>query len=439
MVHAVALRHDSTLGDLASHDAHVSGHAPGSHVAALFDAQRDLPGLIVLLEDGSAQVISRQSFFQLMSLPFGRELYLCRQIRLLLDVHQMPALLLPWNTPIADAARAALKRPANAVYEPLLIGLPDGGYRLIDVHAVLLAQTELLAEAQVARAHSEKFASLGQIAAGIAHEINNPLAFVSNNLAVIERDCRAVRDILSLYGQGTAVLGEHAAPLTAKIAELAEQIDLPYTLENLPDMLARSREGIKRIERIICDLRDFVRLDEGDFDDADLNAGVVSTVRMVQSKANDRDVILDLDLQPLPPVACFPAKINQVVMNLVVNGIDACVDGGRVTVATRRQGSEVCISVQDTGIGIDPAIGGRIFDPFFTTKPVGSGTGLGLSISYGIIRDHGGRIDFNSSPGHGSTFQVHLPASPGASRSPVSFTVFTDALPEAKTPARRAL
>jgi len=438
MVTGVGLSRDSTLGDLASHAAQVEGHATGRQVAALFDAHQDLPGLIVVLDDGSAQVISRQSFFHLMSQPFSRELYLSRQIRLLLDVHPVTPLLLPSDTRISDAARTALERPSAAVYEPVLIGLPDGAYRLLDVHSLLLAQTELLAEAQVARAQSEKSASLGQIAAGVAHEINNPLAFVSNNMAVIDRDIRSICDLVSLYAQGDPVLAEHAGPIHERVAKLAERIDLPYTLENLPQMLSRSREGLKRIQRIVSDLRDFVRLDESDFDVADLNEGVVSTLKMLQGRARDQGVAVDLDLQPLPRVECFPTKINQVVMNLVTNGIDACAGGGRVTVSTRPEKSAVCISVQDTGIGIDPSIHGRIFDPFFTTKPVGSGTGMGLSISYGIVRDHGGHIDFKSSPGNGSTFRVYLPTSQRPAKSPVSLAVFTDTLRDgANAPALR--
>ncbi len=427
MVGCVGLRQDSTLGDLTSHDAQVAGDAPGNDVAALFDAQQDLPGLIVRMRDGSAQVISRQSFYKLMSQPFSREVYLKRQIRLLFDVHRVPPLRLRSHTRVDDAARTALERPVATVYEPVLIAFPDGQYRLLDVHSLLLAQTELLAEAQVARAQSEKFASLGQIAAGVAHEINNPLAFVSNNLAVLQRDIRAVSELIGLYGQGDAVLWEHAAPLQERIVELAERIDLPYTLQNIPDILARSREGLKRIERIVCGLRDFVRLDESDFDIADINAGVVSTLQMLQSKAKERGVAVELDLQPLPPVACFPTRINQVVMNLVANGIDACSGGGRITIQTRPEESAVCISVQDTGTGIDPLIRGRIFDPFFTTKPVGSGTGLGLSISYGIVRDHGGRIDFKTSPGHGSTFQVYLPTAQTPRPGAVSLAADTSA------------
>jgi signal transduction histidine kinase len=150
-------------------------------------------------------------------------------------------------------------------------------------------------------------------------------------------------------------------------------------------------------------------LDESDLSEVDLNAGIESTVNIIRSKATDRHVHLQLDLRPLPPVSCYPAKINQVVMNLVANAIDACGPGKVVTIRTSPVGQEVRVEVIDNGCGINPSIQPRIFEPFFTTKPVGEGTGLGLSISHGIIRDHGGSIEVKSAPGQGSVFIVHLP------------------------------
>jgi signal transduction histidine kinase len=141
----------------------------------------------------------------------------------------------------------------------------------------------------------------------------------------------------------------------------------------------------------------------------DLNAGVESTVNIIQGHAKKKRVTIDKQLTPLPPVTCHPAKVNQVVMNLVGNAIDASPEGGRVTIATRANGSHVSIDVSDSGPGVPDTIRERIFDPFFTTKPPGEGTGLGLSISYGIVRDHGGTIELVSKPGEGARFVVTLP------------------------------
>jgi signal transduction histidine kinase len=173
--------------------------------------------------------------------------------------------------------------------------------------------------------------------------------------------------------------------------------------------MARSRDGLKRIQHIVKDLRDFARLDESDLHEVDLNAGIESTVNIIRGQAKKQDVELQLDLAPLPGVTCYPAKINQVVLNLVANAIDACSAGGKVTVSTKANGDGVAIEIADTGSGIDPAVAAKIFDPFFTTKPQGKGTGLGLSISYGIVRAHGGTINFETQLGRGTRFHIDLP------------------------------
>jgi signal transduction histidine kinase len=206
----------------------------------------------------------------------------------------------------------------------------------------------------------------------------------------------------------------------SRVRELAERIDLAYTLGNLEGLLTRSREGLRRIQQIVKDLRDFARLDESDLHEVDLNAGIESTINIIQGQAKKQQVTLEADLAPLPPVTCYPAKINQVVLNLVANALDACSPGGKVTVSTRADGDAVEIAVADTGGGIDPAIREKIFDPFFTTKPQGKGTGLGLSISYGIVQTHGGSIDFQSTPGRGTRFTVRLPRRLPAERDKVT-------------------
>jgi len=283
---------------------------------------------------------------------------------------------------------------------------------------------------------SEKLAGLGQLVAGVAHEINNPLAFVGNNVAVLQRDVKSVVEMLSRYQKADAVITGHEPALSAELRELAEQIDLPYTLANLYELLARSRDGLRRIQQIVNDLRHFARLDDADLHDADLNAGIESTLNIVQGKAKSRRVRIEKQLGVLPPVSCFPAKVNQVVMNLLTNAIDASPEGAVITIRTSvvaagpdKQAPSaasgqvpekvgpirepaVRIEVIDEGAGIPPAIRPRIFDPFFTTKPPGHGTGLGLSISYGIIQDHGGSIDVENSPGKGATFVVTLPLKP---------------------------
>jgi PAS domain S-box-containing protein len=271
---------------------------------------------------------------------------------------------------------------------------------------------EALKAAQTQLVHTERLAALGTLVAGVAHEINNPLSFVNNNVAVLQRDVSALSALLDLYRQADGLLAEHRPDLAARLRDLAEQMDLRYTLSNLEGLMARSRDGLKRIQQIVKDLREFARIDESDLHEVDVNAGVESTVNIIRGQAKQRQVAVELNLAPLPEVTCFPAKINQVVLNLVVNAIDACPPEGKVAVSTRPTADGVELVVADTGHGIDPAIRDKIFDPFFTTKPQGKGTGLGLSISYGIVQAHGGQIDVDSVLGQGTRFVVRLPLKP---------------------------
>jgi two-component system NtrC family sensor kinase len=280
-----------------------------------------------------------------------------------------------------------------------------------------MARSEREAHAQLKQAQSqlvqqEKLASLGQIVAGVAHEINNPVAFVSNNVAVLGRDVGEMRDILALYGEADRLIASGLPELAARLADYRERVDMVYTLSNIQGLLQRSREGLKRIQQIVGHLRLFAHLDEGDVNEADLNDGIESTAAIIVGHARKKQIRLAMDLGPLPPVTCNAARINQVVMNLLTNAIDACSDGGQISVRTRKTDQGVTIEVSDTGCGIPHDVRDRIFDPFFTTKPVGQGTGLGLSISYGIIKDHDGAIEVRSEPGHGAHFVVSLPLRP---------------------------
>jgi PAS domain S-box-containing protein len=267
---------------------------------------------------------------------------------------------------------------------------------------------EQLKQAQSTMVQTEKLAGLGQMVAGVAHEINNPLSFVSNNVVVIQRDVSSLVELIELFRAGENSL---PAELRERVKELEDRIDLAYTMENLRGLFGRTREGVRRIQQIVRDLRDFARLDEADLHEIDLNAGIESTVNIIQGHAKKKRVSVKTQLAPLPPVTCYPAKVNQVVMNLVGNAIDASNEGGEVCVRSRldRDGQSVVLEIEDHGCGIPEAIKGRIFDPFFTTKPPGEGTGLGLSISYGIVRDHGGKIDVESQVGQGTRFVVCLP------------------------------
>ncbi len=310
----------------------------------------------------------------------------------------------------------------NKQYQAGAMALYELNRRLEERNAQLqrLADSERQAHQDLKRAEtqlvqSEKLSALGQMVAGVAHEINNPLAFVSNNVAVLRRDVALIQGVLGDYRQAEGTIAQHQPELLRRIHEQVERLDLAFTLENLDGLMTRTIEGLRRIQQIVKNLRDFARLDESELKEVDLNVGIEATLAIIRGRADEQQVALEADLAPLPPVTCYPAKINQVVLNLLSNAIDACKPGDRVTVSTRPTPGGVEVVVADTGSGIDPAIRDKIFDPFFTTKPQGRGTGLGLSISYGIVQGHGGRIDVESpADGRGTRFVVHLPWQPPA-------------------------
>ncbi len=262
-----------------------------------------------------------------------------------------------------------------------------------------------LKEAQAQLIQGEKMASLGQLVAGVAHEINNPLSYVANNLVVLDRDVRDVAAIMAAY---RAHFGD---AIPAPIREAEGRVDLPYTLANLDRLLRSSRQGLDRVGKIVAGLRDFSRLDEGHRKLIDPNEAVRTTVEMVRHQARLKDAELTIDLLPLPKIWCNPGKLNQVLLNLLINVLQAVGRGARIVVATsaNSEDSEVSFRVSDDGPGIPEAIRGKVFDPFFTTKPQGVGTGLGLWISFCIAAEHQGRLELDTEVGQGTTFTLVLP------------------------------
>jgi two-component system NtrC family sensor kinase len=290
------------------------------------------------------------------------------------------------------------------------------GERIIELEQALAAQNRTLRETQAALVQSEKLASLGQLAAGMAHEINNPIAYVANNLAVLRRDVPAALQVLDKYGEGREQLRSAAPEIVAAAERLEAEIDLPYIRASLPRLFERSLEGLGRVRDIVKNLRDFARLDEADFKEADLNAALQSTLEIACHEIKNKAIDLRTHFGELPPILCQPGKINQVFLNVLLNAVQASQAGGIVEVQTRPDASRpqdgVWIEVRDAGCGIKREHLPHIFDPFFTTKPVGQGTGLGLSVSYGIVRDHGGSIEVESEVGRGTRFCIRLPLRP---------------------------
>ncbi|HWH87063.1 MAG TPA: ATP-binding protein [Pseudomonas sp.] len=254
---------------------------------------------------------------------------------------------------------------------------------------------------------SEKLASLGQLAAGVAHEINNPIGFISSNLGTLDgyfKQLLSLRDACQTLGQ--ALDGESAA----RLEQLCKDVDLDFLLEDIPVLIRESKDGIGRVGQIVKDLKDFSRVDSNQqWQWANLQQGIESTLNIVASELKYKADLIK-EYQPLPDIECLPSQINQVIMNLVVNAAQAMgPERGTITLRIGQQQETAWVEVADTGAGIAPDILQKIFDPFFTTKPVGQGTGLGLSLSYGIVKKHGGEISVRSEPGVGTTFRVELP------------------------------
>ena len=265
-----------------------------------------------------------------------------------------------------------------------------------------------LAEAHTQLLQSEKMASVGQLAAGVAHEINNPIGFVNSNLGTLKHYIADLLKTLSVYEEYEGELKEETRGV---LAELKRKIDLVYMTEDIGNLLSESIDGMQRVKRIVQDLKDFSHVDGAEMQLADLEQGLDSTLNVVWNELKYKSEVVK-EYGGIPKILCMPAQLNQVFMNLLTNAGQAIESHGRITVRTGQEGQNVWVEVEDTGMGIKPEHLDRIFDPFFTTKPVGKGTGLGLSLSYGIVQKHGGRIEVKSEPGKGTVFRVVLPQHP---------------------------
>ncbi|CUW39744.1 putative Sensor protein, CheY-like domain [Magnetospirillum sp. XM-1] len=278
-----------------------------------------------------------------------------------------------------ETLRAKAEKEAAEARAALAEGLAKANAELEEANAKLR-------ETQVHLIQSEKMASLGQLVAGIAHEINNPLSFALSNVFSIEN--------------WLATVMAEAAPCLAA--------DHVAKLDKARKRIADTGQGLERVRELVVKLRTFSRLDEGEFKTVDIKEAVESVLLFLRHKMSDR-IEVRRNYTEDNMLACYAGQLNQVIMNVVANAVDAIEGKGAITVRTYRRDGMFAIAVADTGSGIPPEIQERIFDPFFTTKPVGQGTGLGLSISYGIIKSHDGRIEVSSDPGQGTEIRILIP------------------------------
>lgn len=270
-----------------------------------------------------------------------------------------------------------------------------------------------LKDTQSQLVEAEKMASLGQLTAGIAHEINNPINFVKSNIKPLQLDIRDLVEVIDAYGQLHGAAAEDIPAKLTQIDQLKKQIDLAYVRQEIDSLVKGIQEGAERTAEIVLGLRTFSRLDESEVKTVNVHDGIDSTLVLLKSSL-PQHITIRKDFQSQGMLECFPGKLNQVFMNILSNGIQAIkqkeVQGEQesITISTRDMGDKMEIRIRDTGIGMPEEVQQKIFDPFFTTKDVGEGTGLGLSIVYNIIQKHGGKIEVHSSLGNGAEFVISL-------------------------------
>lgn len=305
-------------------------------------------------------------------------------------------------------AEAALRESRDLLEQRVLARTADlnaANETLVQERERQAALIKRLEEAQNQLLQAERMASIGQLAAGVAHEINNPIGFVNSNLGSLQRYVTDLLRLLSVYQQVEPALP--GAELQA-IRQVKAEIDVEFLREDLACLLSESLDGLKRVTRIVQDLKDFSHVDEAERQWADLEAGLESTLRVVCNELKYKAEVVK-EFAGIPPVECFAFQLNQVFMNLLVNAAHALEGHGTITIRTGHDDEQVWVQVQDTGRGIKPEHLTRIFEPFFTTKPVGQGTGLGLSLAYGIVKKHDGSLEVKSELGQGTVFKVILP------------------------------
>jgi signal transduction histidine kinase/FixJ family two-component response regulator len=288
--------------------------------------------------------------------------------------------------------------------------------RLIKTTAHLEQSNRQLRDTRDRLLSQEKMASLGVVAAGVAHEINNPIGFINSNLETLEDYLSELGPLLEICRTGIAGKEPETLPVSrlAELQQALRRVDLDYLQRDLPQLLEESRQGIERVRRIVLDLKTFSRRDNWELCEVNINDVLESALTIAWNQLKYKAEVIK-ELAELPPLRCSSTRLSQVFLNLLVNAAQAIDSRGKVRLRTRALGDRIRIMVADTGSGIPPKVRQRIFDPFFTTKQTGEGTGLGLSVAYQIVGLHGGDLRVRSLPGVGTCLVVDLPLSNGAS------------------------
>lgn len=436
------LKLESTLQELPVWTIQIEIDYPGNELAKLFEEDPLLPGIILTKYKKYVGMISRRLFFEQMSRPYGLGLFAGRPIEYLHNFLQPQTFVCSEDTLIVEATQMAVGRSRKHVYEPLVITDKACQYGLLDFHQLLLANSQVhiltlnrlqkeTEKAKIAKAdfrdlqdnysrllQNDKMIALGQLVAGIAHEINNPMNFIYGNLNYAIEYVQDILFILECYQQNKSY--------SDVLVQTKEKgIEIEFIIEDLPKLLSSMKVGATRVNEIVLSLRNFSRLDQSEIKPVDIHEGIENTLIILKHNLKAKPDRLEIELikeyDNLPLIDCYAGQLNQVFMNIIRNAIDALSESNNLILKTRKKlqirirtelsnDNHVIIRIADNGSGIPEEVQKRLFDPFFTTKGVGKGTGLGLSISYQIIVEkHGGELYCISTPEEGSEFIIKIP------------------------------
>ena len=385
--------------------------------------------LPVVVEGKPIGTISRGHLQGIFMSRYGREIHGRKSVRHFMNPSP---LVVDAGHSMEDASRYVTEHISFPITEDFVV-TSDGAYlgvgsvidllrgmekRLVDHNRLLGDAYAKLQASQAQLIHSEKMASLGQMVAGVAHEVNTPLGYVRNNVELAHEAFGQMQSLIDACGAIAEELASVPRDLGVVAEYLLRLVDMRRTFaETFPDdelaeLFVDTLFGVDQIAEIVANLKDFSRLDRAAVADVDINRCLDSSLLIAKNALKHKAEIIK-EYQDLPPIACAPSQINQVFLNLLTNAAQAIEDTGRIVVRTAASEGHVHVVIQDSGRGIAAEHLPKIFDPFFTTKAVGEGTGLGLSISHKIVCDHGGVIRVKSQPGRGTAFCVSLPISKG--------------------------